>query len=298
MSIARPLQACLALCLVVAPLRAERIQVGGGALDVTIRGDAALGSRALVDWIRGAATAVTAYFGKFPLAELEVSVVVDGRSGPHGGVTNGWPAPNIRVRVGRDTGASELARDWVMVHEMCHTAFPNVDPEHQRWAEEGLSTYVEPLARHRAGQYSREQLWLDLARGLPQGLPAAGDRGLDNTPTWGRTYWGGALFWLLADVGIREKTAGRLGLEDALRGILAAGGDIRVDWPLDRALAVGDRAVGVSVLVPLHREMGASATPVDLGALWGRLGVRVTDRVVTFDDTAPQANLRRAIEGN
>ena len=58
---------------------------------------------------------------------------------------------------------------------------------------------------------------------MPKGLPAAGDRGLDYTPTWGRTYWGGALFCLLADIDIRKRTSNRFGLQDALRAIVAAG---------------------------------------------------------------------------
>ena len=38
------------------------------------------------------------------------------------------------------------------------------------------------------------------------------------------------------------------GLVDALRGILAAGGNDQVAWPIERALLEGDRAVGVPVL--------------------------------------------------
>ena len=41
------------------------------------------------------------------------------------------------------------------------------------------------------------------------------------------------------------------GLEDALRGILAAGGNISEDWPLERALRVGDEATGTRVLETL-----------------------------------------------
>jgi hypothetical protein len=67
-------------------------------------------------------------------------------------------------------------------------------------------------------------VWRDLIEGLPHGLPRAGDRGLDFTPTWGRTYWGGAMYCLLADVEIRKRTGNRHGLQDALRGVLAGGG--------------------------------------------------------------------------
>ena len=43
-----------------------------------------------------------------------------------------------------------------------------------------------------------------MVRDMPKGLPQAGDEGLDNTDTWGRKYWGGAMFCLFADVEIRK----------------------------------------------------------------------------------------------
>jgi hypothetical protein len=131
--------------------------------------------------------------------------------------------------------------------------------------------------------------------GLPQGLPEEGDRGLDRTHTWGRTYWGGALFCLLADVEIRKQTGNRQGLEHALRAILAAGGTIQHDWEIDRALAIGDRATGTRVLQELYEKHRAAAVPVDLDALWRELGVVRSGRTVTFDDTAPSAAIRKEI---
>ena len=83
-----------------------------------------------------------------------------------------------------------------------------------------------------------------MIRDMPQGLPASGDQGLDNTHTWGRTYWGGALFCLLADVEIRNERRAAKACEDALRAINGAGGTIDVDWPLERALEIGDKATG------------------------------------------------------
>ena len=79
------------------------------------------------------------------------------------------------------------------------------------------------------------------------------------------------------------------------RGILAAGGDIAVSWPLERLLREGDRATGVPVLAELHARMGAKAEDVDLDALWRRLGVRALGETVAFDDSAPLAAVRKAI---
>jgi hypothetical protein len=138
-------------------------------------------------------------------------------------------------------------------------------------------------------------MWLDLVRDMPQGLPQPGDRGLDHTHTWGRTYWGGALFCLLADVEIRRQTNNAQGLEHALRGILDAGGDIRKEWNLQDALAVGDRAVGVSVLQPLYAKMKDKPVSVDLGTLWAQLGVQSDGASVRCDDSATLSAIRRAI---
>ena len=131
---------------------------------------------------------------------------------------------------------------------------------------------------------------------LGLGEPQAGDHGLDNTHTWGRTYWGGALFSLLADVRIRQQTHNKQGLQDALRGILAAGGNITEDWEIERALAAGDKATGTTVLTDLYRQTRDLPSPVDLAALWKQLGIqRAPDGTIHFDPAAPLADVRVAI---
>jgi hypothetical protein len=133
---------------------------------------------------------------------------------------------------------------------------------------------------------------------MKQGLPKPGDRGLDRTPTWGRTYWGGAIFCLLADVEMRKATGNKVGLQQALRGILDAGGDHEKDWddwPIERILKVGDKATGTNVLSELYAKMRDTPYAPDLDALWRDLGVSLRDGQVTFDDSAPLAAIRRAI---
>jgi hypothetical protein len=206
----------------------------------------------------------------------------------------GWRGPRITISLGRDATVASLADDWLLTHEMIHLALPSLADRHH-WLEEGLATYVEPIARARAGILTPERAWADLVEGLPQGQPEAGDRGLDHTPTWGRTYWGGALFCLRADVAIRQRTDNQRGLEHALRAILAAGGSIDRDWQIERVIEVGDTAVGVPVLRELYEEMGSNPVVVDLELLWRQLGIRRHGNVVTFDDNAPLAEIRNAI---
>lgn len=272
-----------------------QLQIGGGRIEVAFSSSPSATQRKLVlDWVSLAAHAVTVYYERFPIDHVLIRVrFFDGR-GVRGGQTFGWNGGLIKIAVGQSNTAADFARDWMMTHEMVHLAFPSLAEQHH-WIEEGLSTYVESVARARAEDLTLQKAWGDLFDGLPQGLPASDDRGLDFTPTWGRTYWGGALFCLLADVEIRKRTGNRQGLEHALRAILKAGGTIQSDWELTRALEIGDRAVGAPVLSELYKKMKSAPAPVDLDALWKELGVKRPDGKTEFDDTAPFAPIRKAI---
>lgn len=275
---------------------ATAITIGGGEIEVEL-GDGHLDlSRAeLMTWISSAATAVTGYFGRFPVARYRIVIEpMPGRAGVLSGTTWATGGARSRIVVGEHTTADQLGRDWVMTHEMVHTAFPDQPPSHH-WIEEGIATYVEPLARSWIGRYPAAKVWTDLVVGLPDGLPAAGDHGLDHTATWGRTYWGGALFCLLADVEIRNRTHGGRGLVDALRGILAAGGNDQADWPIERAFVEGDKAVGVPVLEELYARMKDDPVAPDLDAMWRGLGVELRHGELVLDEAAPRAAIRRAI---
>lgn len=288
----------LLTCALALPVQAQdtdTIEAGGSRIEVNFSSQPAGEFRKLVlNWIKTAAHAVADYYQTFPVKNLNISVhILDGR-GVQGGKTFGGNSPYIRIAVGDASTASDFADDWMMTHEMIHLAFPSVAEEHH-WIEEGLSTYVEPVARARIGQLTAEKVWSEWIEDMPKGLPKPGDRGLDFTPTWGRTYWGGALFCLLADIEIRKRTHNAKGLENALRAIVRSGGTIESDWPLEKALRIGDRTTGVPVLGELYEKMKATPVPVDLASLWKQLGVERRAGRIEFDDDAPIAAIRRAI---
>ena len=273
--------------------------MGGASIQIDFSpGKVDLPEADVVQWITNAARAVSAYYGKYPMPRERILVIfVDDRSGVGGGTTwggvGGFPA-FTRIHVGQHTSRQELADDWMMTHEMVHTGFPSQEDEHH-WIEEGIATYVEPIARVQAGFLRPEKVWSDMVRDMPKGDPEPLDRGLDQTHTWGRTYWGGAQFCLLADVTIRQQTRNAKGLQDALRGIVNAGGTIDQSWPLTKALTAGDEATGTQVLTNLYKRMGNAPTPVDLDRIWKELGIESIAGDVRFNDAAPDAEIRRAI---
>jgi hypothetical protein len=182
----------------------------------------------------------------------------------------------------------------VLVHEMTHLSLPAIADEHN-WLAEGVAVYVEGVARTQAGNLTEARLWEEYTTSMPKGLPQPGDQGLDRTHTWARTYWGGALYCLIADVQIREKTKNRRGLQDALRAIARTGGGMSREWPIERILRVGDAAIGTTVLTDVYVAMKDHPYAPDLVVLWSNLGLRLGEGGMHFDETARLSAVRRAI---
>jgi hypothetical protein len=268
--------------------------IGGGKLDIAfVPEEQGERREAILRWVKDSADAITTYFGRFPVARLRLLIVQVPGDEIHG-TTWGYRGAATRIRLGERARNGDVIQSWVLTHEMVHVSFPQI-PDEQLWLEEGLATYVEPVARAQAGQIATEEVWGQFLWGMPKGLPQPGDRGLDYTHTWGRTYWGGALFCLIADIDIRSRTGNRRSLQDALRAIISAGGNAEVEWPLARALQLAQEATGVSVLDELYERQRATPVATDLDHLWQRLGVTRQNGRIVLDDAAPLAGIRRAI---
>lgn len=245
-------------------------------------------------WLSDSAAAVAHYFDGFPLMKtLIVAVPVAGRGGVVFGRVRGGGGGTILLRLGEQVQRDQLYDDWILVHEMVHLGAPFVTGR-AGWLMEGMATYAEPIIRARAGWRTQEQLWLEFAGQMPRGVTALTRESLDAVSRAG-LYWGGAIFMLLADLDIRERTDGRASLETCFRAVLKAGGDTTARWPRQRMLDACDAATGTDTMARLARRYVSQPGDLDLDALWRELGVRFDGRMVTFDDSAPKAALRRAI---
>ena len=275
------------------------LNVGRASLQIDFgSGDLDLKHDEVVKWIDAAATAISMYYGKFPADKVRILIIpIAGERGVMAGTTwgnvDGFSA-FTRMRLGQHTTKEDLTDDWTMTHEMVHMGFPSLSRDHH-WLEEGLATYVEPIARAQVRALTPEKIWGDMIRDMPKGEPTPSENGLDQTHTWASTYWGGALFCLRADIAIREKTGNRKGLQDALRAIVAAGGTIDQEWPITRALTVGDQATGTSVLTDLYEKVGNKSDHVELGKIWNQLGISSDEGRIVFDNHAPLAQIRQRI---
>lgn len=268
--------------------------VRGGLIEVALPAEVVDPQRTeILDWVRASADSVGAWYGGFPVPTLRIDVRMTGGEGIGYGTTWAGMPPHIDLPVARGARTADLDRDWVLVHELTHLAFPPVSDQHH-WIEEGLATYFEPWERVAAGRLDPALAWHDFVRDLPKGLPNG--VGLDERATWASTYWGGALYCLLADLEIRARTGDRLGLRDAAIAMAAGGGMSKGGiHDLEPVLAIGDAAVGVPALTETWRRLAEHPADIDLAPIWRDLGVELRGDTVVFDDAAPRAATRRAI---
>ena len=286
--------AALAQTRACGPQTSEVVTVGSSTLCLHIEDPTAARVGLLRVWVRRSADIVAQYYGRFPAALVRVDLGMMSGDGVGGGHTINESGLTIHVDVGRDATAERLLDDWVLVHEMVHLALPEIGRRHD-WLAEGLAVYVEGVARAQAGGRAVADVWAEDRRSMPLGLPRAGEGGMDQTPTWARKYWGGALYCLEADVQIRQGTANHLGLQAALRAILEATGGYASERDIADVLRIGDAATRTRVLEDLYdREKATPVTP-DLDSLWRELGVPENPLNEPFDDRAPLAAIRIAI---
>ena len=275
------------------PLRSTRLSLQGANVQVHWL-FAAPDKRepATLAWIQDSARAVAHYYGSFPSETAAIFVSNRSYHGSQMGIGG------ASVILGMGSSDPRLGSSaWVATHEMVHIGFPAV-PRSQRWATEGLATYVETLARSQTGLIDRDELWSIFLRRLPLGNPAPGDRGLDRTPTWARIYWGGALFWFACDLDVLRATNGSKSLKDAVRGLVAAGGNGAERWSLDEIVQQMDDATGTHVFSELYLQHARAPVKVDLERVFASLGVSLKDGKVVYNDDAPDAALRGVIDGH
>ena len=141
------------------------IRVPGGEVEMTLGGKTSEDFRKLaIEWTQTSARSVSAYYGAFPIKKVRLQITPAGGTGAGDGVANGWNGALITISFGRASTRKDIRTDWQLTHEMVHLAFPNVDEKHH-WIEEGLATYVEPIARsasgsdHAAGSLVRFRGW-------------------------------------------------------------------------------------------------------------------------------------------
>ncbi len=246
------------------PLRVRHLARTDASIDVALLGaPIAMADDAVVKWIGEAVDLQARFFGSFPVDATIFVLPVSGDAVRFGSVM-ALTGASVALFVGREMAPGATHVDWVVVHELFHLGTPTFRGE-GRWLGEGLATYYEPLLRARAGWMSEAELWGHFDEEMPRGVRVDGSApSIEDRRDIDSTYWGGALFAMIADAKIREATNGAKSLDDALRAAHAKGAEVTRVWSVREFFRVGDEATGTHVLVDLHDSFALRGDPVDI----------------------------------
>ncbi len=188
-------------------------------------------SVAINQWLTDIAKGIEHYLGSYPVAQTQVIVIAKNKpkSGPvpWGDFSRG-NGFGIRFVVMINYEMEKFYTDWTAAHEFSHQLLPKLHFD-DIWLSEGLSSYLQYVLMGQMGVLSEEKAWTRLYSAFERTeksmAKSKAEALLETSKNWGegyhrgrrmRVYWSGALMFLKADVTLREKSNGQIGLNDIL----------------------------------------------------------------------------------
>lgn len=265
-----------------------------------LHGALAIDDEALLRWLAQGVRMVTESDGQFPAQRLAAVIVpMGGGSDPvsFGMVARGGGA-SVLLLVNSEADETALRRDWVLAHELSHLLLPFVERE-AAWLSEGFATYYQELLRARAGVLSEREALSNIAESLRDAAREGGPNLIEEsarmhlTQRYRKVYWGGAAFWLNADVALRRRTDNQVTLDRVLSRLRAEGATEQA-WRATELVARLDALAGVPVFSDELKALTARPFPA-FEATLDALGAFGSGPEFAVDESAPRAVLRRAL---
>lgn len=283
---------------------------GGGAVALTVLGALPDEQRArLVRWADHSAGLLDQVTAGLPIPAVQVLVVpIPGNGGgpvPWGQNSRaGWGGVHFFVHP--DLPYQDFIDDWTAAHEFSHLLHPYFGSQ-DRWMGEGLASYYQNVLRARGGDLSPESAWDKLIAGFERGrkdraqqisLRAVAED-MREQRAFMRVYWSGAAFWFAADVELRQRSGGKLTLDDALTRFARCCAPARRQWSAREFATKLDQLIGIPVFAGRTQAAAAAQHFPDLDPLYRTLGLQLDAKrafVGYADGTDPaMAALRSAI---
>ncbi len=172
----------------------------------------------LRQWVNHSRDALTLVYGELPVDHFITKIEFSKRDSgvvPWGEVSRNT-IPEVTLVVNPKSTLNELKADWTIYHEFSHLLIP-YDVGDARWFSEGLASYYQNIIQARAGMFSENKMWQKLYDGFERGKKETGynhqklsylSDNINQNHSYMRVYWSGALYWLKADIALRERNTG------------------------------------------------------------------------------------------
>ena len=284
--------------------RERELPVGGAKLRLAVLdGAPQVDVDRIQAWLTEAAQMVAGLYGSFPVRQAQLLVVPNARGNEPTPwayvVRGGGPAAHFFINQRRPI--EEFFQDWTAVHELSHLLLPFVDDE-DAWLSEGVATYYQNVLRARAGRLTARDAWTKMHAGFERGRENAAGMTLGQATesmarggSFMRVYWEGAAIVLLADVRLRQLTAGKQSMDTALATLHECClGEDRA-WTAAQLFDKLDEITGTHVFRDLYETHVRSKSFPDLNGVYRVLGLQPVSGGLELLPDAPRKDVRDAI---
>jgi hypothetical protein len=282
--------------------RVASIEVPGSSLRLAIlNGSPPVNTDEIQTWIRHGGCAVAGLYGRFPLPSPQILVVPIGpwsEPVPWGQVLRGG-SPAAHLFIDQTRPLEAFIDDWTLVHELSHMVLPAIrhsDP----WLYEGIATYYQNVLRARSAVLSEQEAWQKLHEGFQRGIRQTrsgisleeASRTMMRERAFMRVYWSGTAIALLADLELRQENQS---LDQALSALYQCCLASNRKWTGAEIMQKLDELTHTEVFSGLYDAHIRSDEFPDLDSAYRQLGLVVDKGSIRFADSAPLAQIRRAI---
>jgi hypothetical protein len=244
----------------------ERLEVTGGTLLLDWQGEFSSAQRTkLKTWLESASHTVSLLNGSLPRPKIRIELkpYPAKQAVPFARILRYKPE-GVLFYVNPERQLDEFVSDWTAYHELSHLFIP-YPGRADVWFSEGLASYYQNILQFRAGLLTREQTLQRLQGGFDRGRKDAKFPQLtlgELTPvmrekhTFMRVYWSGALYFLEADIQLRQLTDGTdhpMTLDDVLREFGSCCLLEDRDWTGLEIAEQFDQIVGDPLFAPLYK---------------------------------------------
>jgi hypothetical protein len=256
-------------------------------------------------WIRDSALMVAEVYGRFPQSQAQILVV----PGAHGNEPTPWAyvvrggSPAVHFFINQRRPIREFFDDWTATHELSHLLLPYVNSD-DIWLSEGLATYYQNVLRARSGRMDAREAWQRLHAGFVRGLESAHGMTLAQATenmyrdgAYMRVYWEGAAMLLIADVRLRQMTAGKQSLDTALTALNDCCGMTDRAWSARQLFDKLDDLTGTDIFAEIYDQHVAARNFPDLSTTYRALGLATGAVGIEFSGDNSEMRLRNAIMG-
>lgn len=256
----------------------------------------------IFQWVKYASKALKAVYGEFPVDYFITQIKASRRGSepvPWGEVNRESPSEVVLV-INKHASLKQLKDDWTIYHEFSHLLIP-YDAGDERWLSEGLASYYQNILQSRIGMFDEQKMWQKLYEGFERARKQTNHRqhklsylseNMESNHNYMRIYWSGALYWLKADVALRQLNNGS-SLDNALLKLRQC--CFRYPLSATEIIQQLDTLTNSKIFSQLFQQFSTSYQIPAYNALLQSLGIQQRIGDISLNNIAKFSKIRKAI---